>query len=96
MKVSVPPLCGFLSPKNLKIKRVIRTMAFWIFLISLSSSVSAQRVTGTVASKDSTLQGVTVSLKGTKISTQTGANGIFTLMHPLMEPLFLRLLVFSQ
>lgn len=54
--------------------------AFLLFLFFGSSSLFAQqKISGRVASGDTALQGVTVSVKGTAISTQTDANGRFTI-----------------
>ena len=55
-------------------------LAFLLFLLIISSSLFAQqRITGRVATGDTALQGATVSVKGTAISTQTDANGRFTI-----------------
>jgi TonB-linked SusC/RagA family outer membrane protein len=49
------------------------------FLIISSSSFAQQKITGRVASGDTALQGATISIKGTTKSTQTDANGRFTI-----------------
>lgn len=55
-------------------------LAFLLFFSLFSSSLFAQqKITGRVAAGDTAMQGVTVSVKGTTISTQTDANGRFTI-----------------
>src|SRR4051794_39105501 len=55
-------------------------LALLLFFSIISSSLFAQqRITGRVAAGDTALQGATVSVKGTAISTQTDANGQFTI-----------------
>jgi len=50
-----------------------------IFLIFSSSLFAQQKITGRVAAGDTALQGATVLVKGTAISTQTDANGRFAI-----------------
>ncbi|HEX8676900.1 MAG TPA: SusC/RagA family TonB-linked outer membrane protein, partial [Segetibacter sp.] len=53
---------------------------FLIFFLIISSSVFAQqKISGRVAAGDTALQGVTVSVKGAAVSTQTDADGNFTI-----------------
>lgn len=53
---------------------------FLLFFFIISSSVFAQnKITGMIASGDTALQGATVSVKGTSRSTQTDANGRFSI-----------------
>lgn len=55
-------------------------LAFLIFFLIVSSSLFAQqKITGRVAAGDTALQGVTVSVKGSAVSTQTDADGNFTI-----------------
>ncbi len=54
--------------------------AFLIFFLIVSSSLFAQqKITGRVAAGDTALLGVTVSVKGSAVSTQTDADGNFTI-----------------
>lgn len=53
---------------------------FLLFLSMISFSLFAQqKITGRVAAGDTALQGATISVKGTTTSTQTDANGRFTI-----------------
>ncbi|MEJ7684160.1 MAG: TonB-dependent receptor [Segetibacter sp.] len=55
-------------------------LVFFLFFLIISSSLFAQqKITGRVAAGDTALLGATVSVKGTAISTQTDANGNFTI-----------------
>ena len=58
---------------------IFRLIFLLIFIVVSSSVFAQQKITGRVASGDSALQGVTVSVKGTTNSTQTDANGRFTI-----------------
>ena len=56
------------------------SLVFLFFFSVISSSLFAQqKITGRVAAGDTALQAATVSVKGTNISTQTDANGRFTI-----------------
>jgi len=57
----------------------IKLLLFIIFSFFTATLFAQQKVTGKVISGDSTLQGVTVSVKGTTNSTQTNQNGQFTI-----------------
>ena len=71
-----PDNCTHLHPSKLK-------FLFLIITSFVSLSVFAQnRITGRVASGDSSLQGVTVTVKGGTTATQTDANGNFTISAP--------------
>jgi TonB-linked SusC/RagA family outer membrane protein len=50
-----------------------------VFSIFSSSLFAQQKITGRVAAGDTALQGATISVKGTATSTQTDANGRFTI-----------------
>jgi len=55
-------------------------LSFILFFLIISSALFAQqKITGRVAAGDTALQGATVSVKGTTTSTQTDANGRFTI-----------------
>src|SRR5436305_7501453 len=55
-------------------------LASLLFFLVISCSLSAQqKITGKVFSADTTLQGVTVSVKGTTKSTQTDEKRQFTI-----------------
>jgi TonB-dependent starch-binding outer membrane protein SusC len=72
-----PPL-RMLHPKNLQ------RLIFLFLSVLLTQVVFAQdkTVTGRVASRDTSLAGVTVSVKGTTQSTQTDENGRFSINAP--------------
>jgi TonB-linked SusC/RagA family outer membrane protein len=54
--------------------------SFLLFFLVISSSLFAQqKISGRVATGDTSLQGATISIKGTATSTQTDANGRFTI-----------------
>src|SRR5690242_12466147 len=66
-----------LSPQTGKIMMLVLATCF------LSLSVMAQTtITGRVSTGDSTLEGVTVSVKNTTIATKTNAAGEFTISAP--------------
>ncbi len=72
----------FTLRKHVKYQFLFSSVQFFllfVFLIISSSLFAQQKITGRVAAGDTALQGVTVSVKGTTISTQTDANGRFTI-----------------
>ncbi len=65
---------------NTRIRFYSFHLSFIFFFLIISSALFAQqRITGKVAAGDTALQGATVSVKGTTTSTQTDANGRFTI-----------------
>lgn len=72
----------FTLPKHVKYQFLFSAVPFFLlffFLMGSSSLFAQQKITGRVAAGDTALQGATVSVKGTTISTQTDANGRFTI-----------------
>lgn len=63
-----------------------KLLKFFLILFTLSGAVSAQTrtVTGVVTGKDdgSPLSGVSVMVQGTKIGTQTGTDGRYSITAP--------------
>lgn len=76
MKVVFTPF----KDENTRIRFYSFHLSFIFFFLIISSTLFAQqRITGKVAAGDTALQGATVSVKGTTTSTQTDANGRFTI-----------------
>lgn len=68
---------AFMPRKDISSKAYLPLLLFFLFISS--SLFAQQKITGRVASGDTALLGATVSVKGTTTSTQTDANGRFTI-----------------
>jgi len=84
MKKCLPKQNGCLIPDNCTYLHPHRVKFLFLIVISFFSlNLFAQnRITGRVASRDTALQGVTVTVKGGTAATQTDANGNFTITAP--------------
>lgn len=83
MKFTLPPASGTSPIRNFEKNRLFGKIIFYLILFSFPLLLSAQhKITGRIAVKDTALQGVTVSVKGGNASTQTDANGNFTINAP--------------
>ena len=60
-------------------KKALKLLCFLFILLCFNSSFAQKKITGRIVSGDSSLQGVTVSVKGTTNSTQTDQNGRFSI-----------------
>lgn len=82
MKLSLFQHRGLLRLFFLNKGKILPHVGLLLMFFALSSAISAQKVTGRVAMGDTALQGVTVLLKGSTVSTQTDANGQFSINAP--------------
>src|SRR5262249_29203245 len=67
------------SYKDFKPQKILLLL---VLILSSSILFAQKTVSGNVSSKDSTLQGVTVTVKGTSNSTITDAAGHYTISAP--------------
>ena len=67
-----------------------RAFLFFPVFLLMSASILAQEVKGKIVDKSSNnpIQGVTVSLQGSQVSTQTDPSGNFPLAYPFMARSF--------
>ena len=82
MKVFQPSKSGPLRFLLLNNRKILHRFLLLIMLSSITAMASAQKISGRVVSGDSALAGVTVALKGSKVSTQTDAMGQFSIAAP--------------
>ena len=82
MKVFQPSKSGPLRFLLLNNRKILHRFLLLIMLSSITAMASAQQISGRVVSGDSALAGVTVALKGSKVSTQTNGMGQFSIAAP--------------
>jgi len=83
MKKCLPRKSGLYPPALFHYHR--QNLKLFLLLIATFFTINVfaqQRITGTVSSRDSVLEGVTVQVKGSTTATQTDAKGNFSIVAP--------------